>query len=131
MANRNGYTQVGKLFKALAHPVRARIVDILSREEACVCHIADSLGKPQPYISQQLAVLRNAGLVVDRREGLLVYYRLAHARLAEVLGAAKAITQDIHREDLAFPMAREPSPTCNCPRCRSALEARRETGTAL
>ncbi|MBC7225288.1 MAG: helix-turn-helix transcriptional regulator [Anaerolineae bacterium] len=130
MGNRNGYTQVSRLFKALAHPVRARIVDLLSREEACVCHIADALGKPQPYISQQLAVLRNAGLVMDRREGLLVYYRLADARLADILGAAKAITQDIHREALAFPVVQEPSAICNCPRCRSALETHQQVGAA-
>lgn len=59
---------------------RLRILDLLRRGEAGVCHLQAALGVPQPYVSQQSRVLREAGLVSQRREGLYIYYRLADAR---------------------------------------------------
>jgi DNA-binding transcriptional ArsR family regulator len=81
----SSYQKQAQLFGALSHPVRLRILDILSRQEACVCHLTAILGKRQPYVSQQLATLRDAGLVTDRREGTLIYYSLADEHLAELL----------------------------------------------
>ena len=63
----SSYQKQAQLFRALSHPVRLRILDILSRQEACVCHLTAILGKRQPYVSQQLATLRDAGLVTARR----------------------------------------------------------------
>jgi len=57
---RNGYQGQAKILRALAHPVRLRILDILARQEACVCHLEAVLKRPQPYVSQQLAALREA-----------------------------------------------------------------------
>lgn len=65
------------LFKALADQTRLRIVGLLLSGEICVCNIHESLGLPQPTVSRHLAYLRNAGLVVGRKEGLWVHYRLA------------------------------------------------------
>lgn len=84
------YEPVARLFSLLAHPARLRILDLLRRGEARVCHLQAVLGVPQPYVSQQLRVLREAGLISQRREGLYIYYRLADPQvehlLAEVLG---------------------------------------------
>ena len=66
-----------RLFKALGDETRLRIVALLSHGELCVCHFEAALGLPQPNVSRQLAVLRNAGVVEARREGTWVYYRLA------------------------------------------------------
>jgi DNA-binding transcriptional ArsR family regulator len=53
--------------KAIAHPVRLHIVDILRQAPECVCHLSAALTKPQPYISQQLAILRQCLLPAGRR----------------------------------------------------------------
>ncbi|MGC9334413.1 MAG: ArsR/SmtB family transcription factor [Anaerolineae bacterium] len=115
----NGYHKQAQLFRALAHPVRLRILDILSRQEACVCHLTAALGKRQPYVSQQLATLREAGLVSDRREGTLIYYRLAEGHLAELLDGSKQVVQDLGGEGVAFlPLPDEVLENCPCPRCQ-------------
>jgi ArsR family transcriptional regulator len=66
-----------KLFKALADETRLRILNLLCRQEICVCQIVEALGLGQSKVSRHLAHLRNAGLVNDRREGLWMYYSLA------------------------------------------------------
>jgi ArsR family transcriptional regulator len=115
----SGYQKQAQLFGALSHPVRLRILDILSRQEACVCHLTAILGKRQPYVSQQLATLREAGLVTDRREGTLIYYSLADEHLAELLKEGQAVVQDLAEEELAFPAVPEKALAhCPCPRCQ-------------
>ncbi len=77
--------------KALAHPVRMRIMQALTGAELNVGEIDEAAAIGQPTLSQQLAVLRNAGLVKTRKEAKLVYYRIdsdaikeASQRLAEI-----------------------------------------------
>jgi len=117
--NASGFKTQAQLFRALSHPVRLRILDILSRQEACVCHLSAILRQRQPYVSQQLGTLREAGLVIDRRDGTLIYYRLANEHLAHLLDESKTVIQALYGQDLAFPQ--EPEETlenCPCPRCR-------------
>jgi DNA-binding transcriptional ArsR family regulator len=105
----SSYSRGAELFRAFAHPVRLQILDELRRAEACVCHLQTVLRRPQAYVSQQLRVLREAELVTDDKEGLLVYYRLSnpHAErlLEEVLGPADMPTR---------------LPSCPCPCCQGA-----------
>lgn len=116
----SGYQKQAHLFRALSHPVRLRILDILSRQEACVCHLTAILGKRQPYVSQQLATLREAGLVTDRRDGTLIYYSLADEHLAELLEEGKTVVQDLAEGTLAFPsMSEQVLDNCPCPRCQA------------
>lgn len=79
------YEDSAALLKALAHPVRLEIVDMLRQGEICVCHIEAALKRRQAYISQQLMVLREAGLVESRKDGLQVFYRLAAPEVGELL----------------------------------------------
>jgi DNA-binding transcriptional ArsR family regulator len=79
------YQEQARYFHVLSHPVRLQILDILRGGEECVCHIQSVLGKRQAYVSQQLMVMRDAGLVTDRRDGLNVYYRLTDPSVAEML----------------------------------------------
>ncbi len=60
----------------LSHPARLRIVTELREGEACVSELQAALDCPQPYVSQQLGILREAGIVACRREGQYVCYRL-------------------------------------------------------
>lgn len=75
-------------FKLLGHPVRLQILDALRRSPECVCHLETLLGKPQPYISQQLRLLREAGVVADSKDGLNVYYHLIDPQVAALLTTA-------------------------------------------
>ena len=99
---------MAELFRLLSHPVRLRILDELRRDEACVCHLQAVLERPQAYVSQQLRVLRKAGMVVDRKDGLLVYYRVVDTQverlLEEVLGPVGGPSRMI---------------SCPCPKCDS------------
>jgi ArsR family transcriptional regulator len=67
-----------ELLKAFSDPVRLRLVNLLSNgQEVCVCHLFEALELPQPTVSRHLAYLRKRGVVVGRKEGLWVHYRLA------------------------------------------------------
>jgi ArsR family transcriptional regulator len=109
-----------KLFKTLMHPARLAILDVLREGEECVCHMEAALGYRQAYISQQLMVLRDAGLVQDRREGWNVYYRVTDARVFAVLDAAQNVTSGARQ-----PAHRKPAQTvsCPCPKCNPVAEA--------
>lgn len=66
-----------EFFKALGHPVRLAILDTLREGERSVGQLAEALGLEQPHVSQQLAILRQKGLVMARKEGNMVYYSAA------------------------------------------------------
>ena len=77
------------VLKALAEPLRWRIVELLAAEELCVCHLVDALSVPQSLVSHHLRVLRDLGLVSTERFRYWTYYRLepqAIAPLADRLG---------------------------------------------
>lgn len=66
--------EIVKVLKALADETRLRLLKVLMRGEFCVCELVDALEVNQSNLSRHLAVLKNAGLVSDRKEGLWVYY---------------------------------------------------------
>ena len=66
-----------ELFKAFADPVRLRLLGLIAGGEVCVCHLYESLDLPQSTVSRHLAYLRDRNLVVGRKEGLWVYYRVS------------------------------------------------------
>ena len=66
-----------QLFKGLADQTRLRILNLLIHGELCVCDIHYVLESSQPNVSRHLIYLKNSGLVLDRREGARMYYRLA------------------------------------------------------
>ena len=68
---------VENFFPALADPTRLRCLLLLTTEgELCVCELTHALAESQPKISRHLAMLREAGIVSDRREGLWIHYRI-------------------------------------------------------
>ncbi|MGA2382033.1 MAG: metalloregulator ArsR/SmtB family transcription factor [Gemmatimonadales bacterium] len=86
-------------FKALSDPHRLRILDRLRSGEHCVCELTDLLDAGQSLLSFHLKVLKDAGLVKDRREGRWMHYALnqeAVAELGEFLGALGRTTPDRH-----------------------------------
>jgi len=119
--NTNIYQPQAKLFKALMHPARLAILDILKDGEECVCHMEAHLGYRQAYISQQLMVLREAGLVEDRREGWNIFYRVIKPEIYKVIDAMddvagqapKPVRRSTHHKN---------QKTCPCPKCASVAE---------
>jgi len=73
--------------KAIAHPVRFRILELLSQGELSVGEIDQAADIGQPALSQQLGVLRKAGLVETRKDAKLVFYSLAAERIAALSAA--------------------------------------------
>lgn len=68
---------VARMFQVLADPTRAKLLFALSREELCVCDLAAIVDRSRPAVSHQLRLLRDLKLVQHRRQGKIVYYRLA------------------------------------------------------
>jgi ArsR family transcriptional regulator len=103
-----------QLFKVLTHPTRLAILLILRDGEHCVCHLEAHLGLRQSYISQQLAVLREAGLIQDRRDGWNIFYRVANPQIYAVLDA---VQQALDLPALELP---QHAANCPCPKCNPA-----------
>ena len=80
-----------ELFKALGHPARVRALEVLSERERTVGELQTVIGIESSHLSQQLAVLRRAGLVVTRKEGSSVVYGLKDPLVAELLAVAKRL----------------------------------------
>jgi len=79
------------LFRALGHPARIRILEVLAEGERSVGDMAPLVGIESSHLSQQLAVLRRAGLVSTRKEGSSVYYAIRDPATVELLAVAKRI----------------------------------------
>lgn len=112
------YAQTSAQLKLLAHPERLRILDALRRDAECVCHLEALLGKPQPYVSQQLRALREAGLIADEKDGVNVYYRLVDGEVAEWLDLmlGPVLGED---PELAY---HKKVISCTCPKCEPAAQ---------
>lgn len=67
--------------KALADPTRLKIVYLLKHGELCVCEIMEALEKPQATVSHHLNILKNAGFLKWRKEGVWVHYRLSNEKI--------------------------------------------------
>jgi ArsR family transcriptional regulator len=80
-----------RFFKALAHPTRIRILEILVRGGRTVYELQEALALDQPSVSQQLAVLRNQGVVSAEKEGLAVRYTVRDPLVGDLLEVARQI----------------------------------------
>lgn len=109
----SSYEEEARLYKVLMHPLRLAVLDLLREGEQCVCHMEAVFGLRQAYISQQLMVLRSAGLVDARREGLNIYYRVTQPKIYAVIDAMRQMT---HTE----PLPLDSPVQCNCPSCDPA-----------
>jgi ArsR family transcriptional regulator len=84
-------SRAGTLFHALSDETRLRVLRRLASGERCVCELTDALDAAQSRLSFHLKVLKNAGLVTDRREGRWMYYTLERQTLAEAAELMKQL----------------------------------------
>ena len=84
-----------EVLKALAEPLRWRIVELLAFEELCVCHLVQELDVPQPLVSHHLRVLRDLGLVSTERYRYWTYYRLEPEMLAPLAERLSRLAAEI------------------------------------
>jgi DNA-binding transcriptional ArsR family regulator len=122
VASTEPYRKLAKLFQALSHPARLRILQLLSDEEHCVCHLTAVLRKRQPYVSQQLMILRDAGLVVDRKDGLMVYYRLPSPHVLDLIETMTGLLRAQGVDVELLPVPKSPVKGCPCPKCSAEAE---------
>ncbi len=82
MRGRNVYEARARVAKALAHPSRLMMLDALSEREMCVCELTELVGADQSTVSKHLSVLKQAGIVADRKEGTMTFYNVKVSCLA-------------------------------------------------
>lgn len=105
------YQVKAEFFKNLGHPARIRVLELLSEREHSVAEMLPEVGIEAANLSQQLAVLRRAGLVTTRKEGSNVFYSLTSPHVAELLAVARLILTGVITgqmellEDLRTPAA--------------------------
>lgn len=109
-----------RIAQALAHPARLHILELLRDGGAYVMHLTNTLGIYQANVSQHLTVLREAGLVVDEREGMNVIYRVSDPEVFEIVRQLQALAvrqgETLRRPGAAFRVERQ-AQGCRCPRC--------------
>lgn len=109
------YRERARLLRFMAHPMRLEILTIVRWSEECVCHLSAVLKRPQPYVSQQLAILRKEGLISDHKEGTNVFYGLASGRTADQVAA---ILDAINGDGLVRAgEGHQHVAGCSCPKC--------------
>lgn len=123
------YKTQAQLFKVLMHPTRLAILDELRYGEQCVCHMEAKFGLRQAYISQHLMVLRDAGLVTDRRDGWNIYYQVDKPAIFQVIDAMKnlidtsnSFQMDSTQSNINSPEKQRP---CPCPKCNAGASSTR------
>jgi ArsR family transcriptional regulator len=94
--------RVARQFQALSDPTRLELLVRLRKGERCVCDLMDVLDAAQSRLSFHLKVLKEAGLVTDRRDGRWVYYTLVPETIAEI----REYVEDLAPRFRALPMAK-------------------------
>ena len=96
------YQVKAEFFRTLGHPVRIRVLELLGQREHAVSEMLPEVGVEAANLSQQLAVLRRAGLVTTRKEGSAVFYSLTSPRVAELLAVARSILTEVLSEQVVL-----------------------------
>ena len=94
------YEARARILKALAHPTRLFIVDELSRQERCVCELAEMVGADGSTVSRHLALLKNAGIVRDEKRGSQVFYSLRVPCVLDFFSCVESVLKSVAREQL-------------------------------
>jgi ArsR family transcriptional regulator len=98
--NRRAYQERAKIIKALAHPSRLMIVDALAEGEKCVGELQELVGSDISTVSKHLALMKDAGIVVDRKIGQQVFYGLRVPCIVGFFGCVEAVMKSCAEEKI-------------------------------
>lgn len=82
-----------EILKAIAQPTRLKILELLRNGERCVCEMMGLINEEQANISKHLALLRQAGIVDYRKEGVSAYYRIRHKEVLDIIDISEEIVR--------------------------------------
>ena len=92
--------EITQLLSAVADPIRLRLLRLLHRQELCVCELMEAVQLPQYKVSRHLRQMRQVGLVVARRSGRWMHYRISGAAMRSPLHQDLLKVLDVHLRDL-------------------------------
>ncbi|MCK9931816.1 metalloregulator ArsR/SmtB family transcription factor [Frankia sp. Mgl5] len=92
------YQLKAEFFRTLGHPARIRALELLSEREWSVSELVPEIGLEASHLSQQLGVLRRAGLVTTRKQGTTVFYTVASPEIVTLLAVARSILTGVLHE---------------------------------
>jgi ArsR family transcriptional regulator len=93
-AEKTKYETRAKVLKALAHPARLKLVDVLAEHnEVCVCDLTDAIGMDMSTVSRHLTQLKNAGIVESDKRGQMVFYSLRVKCLKSLFGCIESVVK--------------------------------------
>lgn len=110
MTNISDFDDLAQLLQVIGQPARLQILLAIGTSETCVCHLEATFGWRQAYLSQHLMALRRADLLLARRDGRFMHYRLSDPRLLDLIRQAAKL------QGVELPVL-IPSSECNCPQC--------------
>ncbi len=87
-----------EFFKALSHPVRLHLVQLLRHGEKCVCELIPAVGMEQSGVSRHLSLLKKEGIVVARKEGQKMMYAVRDERIFQILDLSQEMLRNIWEE---------------------------------
>jgi ArsR family transcriptional regulator len=78
-----------EIFKALSDPTRLKILDFIKNDEKCICEIIPHTGKSQPNVSQHLKIMKYAGIIKERKEGIRIMIKVSNNDIFEIINRVK------------------------------------------
>jgi len=93
---------IADIFKAMAHPARLAIIEALAEKSYCVCELKEMVGSDMSMVSKHLSVLKSAGLVSDRKDGLQVFYSLKTPCVVNFIGCLEKMVRKQAQEQLTL-----------------------------
>ena len=106
------HRKIADLLACIGNPARVNILLAIGTGEACVCHLESLLELRQAYISQQLMILRKKMIIISRREGKYIFYRLVNPRILDIIQSAGEI-MGVPKDAFVI----QDHSNCECPKC--------------
>ena len=99
LKNQEHIEMAARALKAIAHPLRLKILCVLGDQEVCVQEIVTAVGTTQSNISQHLAILRDKEVLLTRKDANRVYYRVGDARTLQLVGMMREVFCNLDKTD--------------------------------